>query len=129
MSNKRTGKPAGHDGFTDFIPLAKARELFPKVNGKHPAVRTLGRWGLTGLRGVRLELTKIGGRWFTTVEAIETFIRQTNGEREFSRIPRRSKREMDRYKRILKSRGYGDAGSKKHLLKLLEEDDEVRRKE
>ena len=106
---------------SNYIPLAKACELFPKVNGKHPSPRTLGRWGHHGLKGVKLGITRIGGRWFTTQEAIDQFIADCNGGREVKRVARRSQQETDRMKRLLQRRGYGVAGSQSHLLRLQEE--------
>jgi hypothetical protein len=50
-----------------------ARRLPPGRLGKPTHVRTLLRWGLKGLRGVHLDLARLGGRWVTSVEALERF--------------------------------------------------------
>ncbi len=40
---------------------------------RHPHVSTIYRWRLRGIRGVKLETFLIGGRRYTSVEAIERF--------------------------------------------------------
>ena len=49
--------------------FASICELHPT----HPSVQTQWRWALKGLRGIRLETAKIGGRRYTTFEAIDRF--------------------------------------------------------
>jgi Protein of unknown function (DUF1580) len=39
----------------------------------HPSAATLWRWSLKGVQGVRLETAKIGGRRYTTIEALDRF--------------------------------------------------------
>lgn len=49
---------------------------FSTISKQHPirpSVPTLWRWALRGLRGVRLETIKVGGRRYTTFEAIDRF--------------------------------------------------------
>ena len=56
------------------ISLAEATRLLPRqVNGKKVHVSTLHRWCSRGLRGVRLESLKLGGRVVTSVEALQRF--------------------------------------------------------
>jgi hypothetical protein len=50
--------------------LAKAS---PDVPGR-PHTSTLVRWALRGVKGIKLETVVIGGRRYTSVEAIERFI-------------------------------------------------------
>ena len=38
------------------------------------AVSTLWRWKTKGVRGVRLEAALIGGRWYTSSEAVDRFL-------------------------------------------------------
>jgi hypothetical protein len=47
----------------------------PKHIPGRPHVSTLHRWRLKGTRGRRLETFLVGGRRFTTVEAIHRFLR------------------------------------------------------
>lgn len=41
--------------------------------GKSPHVSTFHRWSKIGVRGVRLEAIRLGGRWVTSVEALHRF--------------------------------------------------------
>lgn len=55
------------------LSLIDATEYLPKRRGKPLSVRTLDRWIKAGCRGVMLSAWKRGGRWFTSVEALELF--------------------------------------------------------
>jgi hypothetical protein len=61
------------------IPLAlAAAETPPARNGKKTHISTILRWILHGAKApdgsrVRLEALRLGGRWFTTREAIQRF--------------------------------------------------------
>ena len=92
------------------MSLSDACLLLPKTNGKHPNPRTLSRWGKVGIRGVRLSIERVGGRWYTSEAAIESFVSQCNGgelgvDDAQHLSPKRSKREMDRIDRELRRRG------------------------
>jgi hypothetical protein len=52
-----------------FLSLAAAARRLP--NRPHPA--TLWRWHQKGVRGKKLETVMIGGKRFTTIEAIQDF--------------------------------------------------------
>ncbi len=52
-----------------------------KVTPRRPSARTIWRWLEHGCRGVVLESVLIGGRRFTTREAIERFLRRVNDSR------------------------------------------------
>lgn len=57
-----------------LVPLCKAAKLLPssrKSEGQH--VSTLHRWARKGLRGVRLEVIRIGGTTCTSHEALGRF--------------------------------------------------------
>jgi len=53
----------------ELITMKQARELIPH----HPAPSTLVRWHTTGYKGVRLETVMVGGRRYTTKEALQEF--------------------------------------------------------
>jgi hypothetical protein len=63
----------------DLISLSQAAEKFPGHRGAkrlHPA--TLTRWILKGVRGtdgriVKLEASRVGGRWLTSEPALRRF--------------------------------------------------------
>jgi len=71
-----------------------ARSLPGKVN-----VSTLWRWYQRGCRGVRLETVVIGGRRYTSKEALERFAAATtaarNGEQPTSRTSKQRQRATD----------------------------------
>jgi hypothetical protein len=56
------------------ISLAQAAKLIPPTRqGKPVHASTLVRWILHGVRGVRLEAARLGGRWVTSHEALDRF--------------------------------------------------------
>lgn len=65
----------------DLFTLAQASKALPRnTNGKSVDIRTLQRWATRGSRGVRLELTRVGGRIFVSRQALLDFIRQRSAE-------------------------------------------------
>jgi hypothetical protein len=81
----------------------------PKAVPGRPHISTLHRWRLRGVRGVKLETCLVGGRRFTSIEAIDRFIAATtaaaNGEAPPTRTPSQRKRAIERAEREL---GIGD---------------------
>lgn len=59
--------PFGH---SQALTLRQARMLLPG----QPARSTISRWVHQGVRGVRLATFLVGGRRYTTREAIERFV-------------------------------------------------------
>jgi hypothetical protein len=49
------------------------RRILPTKEGKGLHIGTLHRWRIQGLRGTRLESIKIGGQWYTSLEALQRF--------------------------------------------------------
>lgn len=45
----------------------------PRLSGKRIALSTLWRWSTKGCRGVRLEARRLGGRYITSIEAVDRF--------------------------------------------------------
>lgn len=67
----------------------------------HPVhISCLHRWRLAGVHGVKLETCLIGGRRYTSTEALERFVTATTaaaaGERPPSRSPAKREREIRR---------------------------------
>jgi hypothetical protein len=54
-------------------PSNAARELPPGRNGRPINVSTIFRWINPGVRGVRLEVVRIGGSVYTSREALKRF--------------------------------------------------------
>jgi len=52
-----------------LLDLATAARLLPR----RPHVSTLWRWARKGLKGIRLEYRRVGGRVYTTAEALDRF--------------------------------------------------------
>lgn len=62
-----------------LIPLTQVGQHLPSVftSGEVP-LRTIRHWGKRGVRGVKLETLRIGGRQFTSIEAIGRFCSRIN---------------------------------------------------
>ncbi len=58
------------------IQISSAPSLIPG----RPALSTVWRWVLKGIRGRKLESTMVGGRRFTTRQAIARFVAPKEGE-------------------------------------------------
>ena len=63
------------------ITLSEAAKVLPEVNGRRPHAATVWRWARKGINGVRLETCRVGGRYVTSIEALERFSRKLNSER------------------------------------------------
>ena len=59
----------------DLVTLAEARKLFPN----RPHISTIWRWIQRGTRGHRLDTCYVGGRRYTSHEAIANFLSALNG--------------------------------------------------
>lgn len=64
----------------DLIPLGQvARRFTNPASGKHFATATIGRWATRGVRGgVKLEAVLVGGKWWTTEDALRAFQQSLN---------------------------------------------------
>lgn len=52
-----------------FLTLTQAADLLPT----RPHVSTLWRWARKGLKGIRLEYRRMGGRVYTSAQALDRF--------------------------------------------------------
>jgi hypothetical protein len=55
------------------VTFAEATAHLPKLNGKRIHPSGLWRWARKGVRGVKLEACLLGGRFVTSIEALERF--------------------------------------------------------
>ena len=55
------------------LSFADAAKALPLINGKRVHCSTLWRWGRKGISGVRLEVRRLGGRYVTSIEALDRF--------------------------------------------------------
>jgi hypothetical protein len=78
----------------------------PEVPG-NPHVSTLIRWAHHGIRGVKLETVMVGGRRFTSVEAVHRFLARLNqtGTPETAASSPASERETARIEAQLDAEG------------------------
>lgn len=64
----------------ELIQLSKVPQHMPKrANGKKIHVSAVYRWINRGLRGVRLEVIRIGGTSYTSKEALQRFAERLTG--------------------------------------------------
>jgi hypothetical protein len=85
---------------------------FPQAAGclpSRPHICTLHRWRLNGISGVRLETVRIGGRRFTSREALERFnaavTAAADGSPSSTRTPRQRQRDIERAEKELGKAG------------------------
>jgi len=60
-----------------LVALQAACDSIPGKRGQRVSISTLHRWHRHGLRGIRLETVLVAGVRYTSVEAIDRFIRAT----------------------------------------------------
>ena len=67
------------------IPLTRVpglKGLPPRRGNTRLHVRTVFRWALTGVRGVRLRTTLVGGQRCTTLAALQAFLQAADAARK-----------------------------------------------
>ena len=80
-----------------ILTFSEAAEQLPRLNGKKIHPSSLWRWARKGVRGVKLETRRVGGRFVTSAEALERFTRElAELPLETRSVPRRSKRPKKR---------------------------------
>lgn len=60
----------------DLVPLSDVPMRLPRMNGRRVHEATIYSWAQRGLRGVKLETLRIGGRHVTSKQALERFFRR-----------------------------------------------------
>jgi hypothetical protein len=89
----------------NVFPIAEA----PKHIPGRPSIATVWRWVLRGCAGTKLESILIGGRRFTSEEAIQRFADATtaaaDGDPAPARTSRQRQRAIDRAERELSEAG------------------------
>lgn len=90
------------------IPQASAL-LPPDDSGRRPHIATIYRWMLRGIRGVKLETCLVGGKRFTSHEALQRFsealTRAAQGKAPVPRTSTRRKRHSEAVDRELAAAG------------------------
>ncbi len=72
--------------------VTEAAKLFPG----RPHIATVWRYVHTGVRGLRLETIKVGGKRFTSHEAVERFIERVTAAADGREIPVRTAKQRAR---------------------------------
>ena len=68
---------ATHFRDADLLSFGSVAENLPRsANGKKIHISTIHRWHNKGVKGIRLEAVRIGGRRYTTLENVEKFCKQ-----------------------------------------------------
>ena len=57
----------------DLVTFSQAAARLPAFNGRRIHASTFWRWVTKGVGGVQLEARRLGGRYVTSLEAIERF--------------------------------------------------------
>jgi len=61
------------------IDMQAAAAYWARITGTpRPHRGTLIRWAIKGVRGTRLQAEPLAGRWYTTTEAVEEFLRHVS---------------------------------------------------
>ena len=77
-----------------LIEFGEAAKRLPRTaKGKTVHVRTIARWTIYGIRGVKLDSVCVGARRVTSVEAIQRFMRRLTEVSDDARNPRRPPRQ------------------------------------
>ncbi len=56
-----------------ILSLREAAKAVPSIDGRKPAYGCIWRWCHRGIRGIRLEHVKLGGKLATSKEALQRF--------------------------------------------------------
>jgi hypothetical protein len=78
--------------FSDYLTLAEASHLLPG----RPHLSTLMRWAFHGVKRIRLKTFVVGGRRYTTPDAIREFIEATTAAANREPPPVRTSRQRER---------------------------------
>ncbi len=60
----------------ELLTFSEAAACLPRIKGKKIAISSVWRWARKGIKGVRLECVRVGGRFFTSKEALERFAKK-----------------------------------------------------
>jgi hypothetical protein len=86
-----------------LVSFAEARKLLPRSRDKPIHLTTLHRWRTRGVAGIRLWAVKVGARWYTSEDAIRTFIERLSSLRALP--PKKSETAL-KADLVLKSLGF-----------------------
>lgn len=81
--------------FETLITLSEASRRLPN----HPSVTTLWRWWQRGVKGHKLETAQIGGKRYTSVEALQRFVDRLSASEEAPAKPALSQKQAERQRK------------------------------
>ncbi len=84
-----------------LVSMSQAADLIPG----RPSLCALWRWRTRGVRGRRLEAVPIGGRTYTSIEALQRFAAQGSTDGPTIRTPAARERAIARAERELSAAG------------------------
>lgn len=58
----------------DLIPLSEVPGILPRRRGRRLHLSSIYRWAQHGVRGVRLEVVRVGGVAYTSRQALDDFV-------------------------------------------------------
>jgi hypothetical protein len=91
----------------ELLTFSQAARRLPRLRNDRPvSPATIWRWGTVGLRGVKLETTKVGSVNCTSVEALRRFLARLNGQPEPPSTTGKPSDCEDDVARQLTARGY-----------------------
>jgi hypothetical protein len=79
----------------ELLSLAKAREWIGDRTGSLPSRMSIYTWIHKGIKGVKLEAAKIGGKIYTSVEALERFANRDNESPAPAVLPLSKRRQRE----------------------------------
>jgi hypothetical protein len=56
-----------------IVSFTEAAEALPEINGKAVHPSAVWRWARKGIKGIKLETLRLGGRFITSMEALDRF--------------------------------------------------------
>lgn len=69
-----------------LIPIGDVPHYLPRSKaGRKVSLATVHRWRQRGVQGRRLEAIKVGGRWYTSAEALQRYIDRLSHESDGGR--------------------------------------------
>ena len=114
-SNVARGRPAGRVSRSSqldlmaetLITLGDAARLLPrKMNGRRVHIKTVARWCLYGIQGIKLESLKMGRNRYTSKEACQRFAESLTGGGLVARSTVDRSRADEEAERRLKAEGF-----------------------
>lgn len=91
----------------EVVALSRAARWVPQVRNKQVHSSTMWRWHMNGIKGIRLEVIKIGGTTCTSREALARFFERLTVDKPSPtyRTRRQREREIAAAERELEAEG------------------------